>query len=56
MQTSIMMMFVYLGESSIIGACAVGYAVVFKPNGTQKNIIASLCHIAKKKLSIPRLN
>ena len=31
------------------------YAVVFQPNGTQQNIIASKSHLAKEKLSIPRL-
>ena len=42
-------------DSSIMRTCAVAYVVVFKPNGTLKNIIASKSCIAKQKLSIPRL-
>ena len=28
---------------------------MFQPNGTQQNIIASKCRLAKQKLPIPRL-
>ena len=42
-------------DSSILGTCAVAYAVVFQPNGTQQDIIASKSRLAKQKLSIPRL-
>ena len=38
-----------------MGTCAVVYAVVFQPNGTQQNIIASKSRLAKQKLSIPKL-
>ena len=38
-----------------MGTCAVAYAVVFQPNGTQQNIIASKSRLAKQKLSIPKL-
>ena len=38
-----------------MGTCAVVYAVVFQPNGTQQNIIASKSPLAKQKLSIPKL-
>ena len=38
------------GDSSIMGACAVAYAVVVQPNGTQQNIIASKSRLAKQKL------
>ena len=41
------------GDSSIVGTCA--YALVFDPNRTQQNIIASKSRLAKQKLSIPRL-
>ena len=43
------------GDSSIMGTYAVVYAVVFQPNGTQQNFIASKCCLAKQKLSISRL-
>ena len=43
------------GDSSIMGTCAVAYAVFFQPNGTQQNIIASKFRLAKQKLSIPKL-
>ena len=43
------------GNSSIMVTCAVVYAVVFQPNGTQQNIIASKSRLAKQKLSIPSL-
>ena len=43
------------GDSSIIGICAIAYAVVFQPNGTKQNIIASKSRLAKQKLSIPRI-
>ena len=43
------------GDSSIMGTCAVAYAVVFQPNGTQQNIIASKSRLAKQKLSITSL-
>ena len=42
-------------DSSIIGTCLVAYAIVFQPNATQKNIIASKSCLAKQKWSIPRL-
>ena len=35
------------GDSSIMGTCAVTYAVVFQPNGTYQNIIASKSRLAK---------
>ena len=38
-----------------MGTCAVVYALVFQPNGTQQNIIASKSRLAKQKLSIPKL-
>ena len=44
-----------IGDSSIMGTCAVAYAVVFQPIGTQQNIIATKSHLAKQKLSIPKL-
>ena len=43
------------GDSSIMGTCAVAYAVVFQPNGTQQNIIASKSRLAEQQLSIPSL-
>ena len=43
------------GNSSIMVTCAVVYAVVFQPNGTQQNIIASKSRLAKQKLSITSL-
>lgn len=39
-----------------MGTCAVAYAAVFQPNGTQQKIIASKSCLAKQKLSIPRLD
>ena len=52
MRNSILLIF---GDSNITGKWAVAYAVVFQPNGTQQNFIASKSHLAKQKLSIPRL-
>ena len=43
------------GNSSIMGTCAVDYAVVFQRNGKQQNIIASKSRSTKQKLSMPRL-
>ena len=43
------------GNSSIMGTCAVDYAVVFQRNGKQQNIIARKSRSTKQKLSMAKL-
>ena len=39
----------------IMGTCVVTYATLFQRHATKQNIVVNKCHLAKQKLSIPRL-
>ena len=43
------------GDASILGYCAVAYAVVSQPSKVNQGLVASKSRLAKKDTTIPRL-
>ena len=43
------------GDASLLGTCAVAYAVIRQPSGTKQGLIASKSRLSKKQLTMSRL-
>ena len=43
------------GDASLLGTCAVAYAVIQQPFGIKQGLIASKSRLSKKQITIPRL-
>ena len=43
------------GDASVLGTCAVAYAVIQQPSGIKQWLIASKPRLSKKKMTITRL-
>ena len=43
------------GDASLLGTCAVAYAVIQQPSGIKQGLIASKSRLSKKQMTIPRL-
>ena len=43
------------GDASLLGTCAVAYAVIKQPSGSNKGLISSKSRLSKKQSTIPRL-
>ena len=43
------------GDASLLGTCAVAYAVIQHPSGIKQVLIASKSRLSKKQITIPRL-
>ena len=46
---------IFFSEASINGVCAVAYAVIHQPNNIRQGLIISKSRLAKRNLTIPRL-
>ena len=43
------------GDASLLGTCAVAYAVIQHPSGIKQGLITSKSRLSKKQMTIPRL-
>ena len=47
--------FYVFGDASLLGTCAVAYAVIKQPSGSNNGLISSKSRLSKKQSTIPRL-